>query len=313
MFANMVCVMMSTFNGERYIYEQINSIIKQNIDKLILLIRDDGSTDRTVNIIKSFYGELPSNRKIELIVGNNIGVERSFYELVYYARKNIAPCKYYAFSDQDDIWDCDKISTAIRYLDRMDMDTPNLYYSNLRVVDSELNFIRNKFDYGYVKDSTEFIAAEMCAWGCTCVFNFKALDEMSKIEYMHFLAHDNWILWLCAFCGECVYDEEPHILYRQHGNNVSGQVKFGVDKFVQYIKKISNIFSFRPEFEPRARLLLHLYNENLTASNRKILEQIAFYKKNFLSRIKLLFSMRISSGHIPKEIGRRIRIVLGDL
>nr|WP_269453575.1 glycosyltransferase [Selenomonas ruminantium] len=304
---------MSTYNGEKYIYEQIDSIMKQNIKHLILLIRDDGSQDKTVEIIDSLKKNLPPNREIRLIRGHNIGAECSFYELIYYAKKNLDTCKYYAFSDQDDVWERDKIPVAVKLLSKMNDKMPNLYYSNLKVVDEKLNFIGYKFKKGYVKTTSEFVATEMCAWGCTCVFNFKALDEMSKIKYDYYLAHDNWILWLCTFKGRCIYDEKSYILYRQHGDNVSGQVKFGLEKIWQNIKKMTSLLKLRAEFEPRAKLLLSLYDDNLNIYDKDILRQVAFYKDSFRSRIMLLCSTKISSGHLLKEIGRRVRIILGEL
>ncbi|MCH3958439.1 MAG: glycosyltransferase [Selenomonas sp.] len=309
----MICVMMSTYNGEKYIYEQIDSIINQKAEDILLLIRDDGSVDRTKEIINSFIGNLPNKREIILLEGDNIGVERSFYELIYYAKRKIKKCQYYAFADQDDVWNENKLLVASKILGTMSYNDPNLYFSNLKVVDENLKFMGYKFKRGYVKNSKEFIVSEMCAWGCTCVFNYMALKEISRIQYSYFLAHDNWILWVCAFCGNLHYDYNSYILYRQHKDNASGQIVFGVKKILNDINKVCNISNMRPECELRAKLIFDMYNDKLSFADRNLIKKIAFYKKTPINRIKLLFDLNITSGHIRKEIGRRIRIMIGAI
>ena len=105
-----VCVMMSTYNGQRFLREQIDSILNQKDVQVFLWIRDDGSTDDTVEIVEDYMNRA---NNIFLIKGRNIGLGCSFMELIYQTPDTYT---YYAFSDQDDIWLEDKLSTGVRML-----------------------------------------------------------------------------------------------------------------------------------------------------------------------------------------------------
>ena len=123
-----VCVLLSTYNGEKYLKEQLDSVLNQKDITLNFLVRDDGSTDSTIDILKQYEKE----GKIKLIVGKNIGYKKSFYELA-----KLAPLSdYYAFCDQDDVWDDDKLITAVNMLERENNSIPLLYFSALRVVNN---------------------------------------------------------------------------------------------------------------------------------------------------------------------------------
>ena len=118
---------MSCFNGKKYVQEQINSILEQIDVEITLLIRDDGSKDKTIEILK-YNADMYKNVKLKL--GNNIGFKRSFYETLV---NEAGEYDYYAFADQDDVWDKDKLITAINLLEKKNTEI-SLYASSLRVV-----------------------------------------------------------------------------------------------------------------------------------------------------------------------------------
>ena len=130
-----VCVYMSTYNGEKFLQQQIDSIFQQKNVNVTLLVRDDGSTDRTVDIIKA------QKQKIVLLEGMNIGAENSFMELLYYEQD----ADYYAFSDQDDVWMPDKLCTAIGKL--VGVKGAGLYACNLYYTDENLNILGTVFSH----------------------------------------------------------------------------------------------------------------------------------------------------------------------
>ena len=130
-----VCVLMSTYNGEKYIKEQLDSILSQVGVELSVLIRDDGSSDSTLSIIKDYAEQ---NKNIKYYVGENIKPAQSFIDLIF----NSPDADYYALSDQDDVWDKDKLKCAIDLLQATNPDKPAMYHSNLRIVDGDLNFYR---------------------------------------------------------------------------------------------------------------------------------------------------------------------------
>ena len=125
-----VVVLMSTYNGERFLEKQLLSILQQQSCNVQLVIRDDGSSDNTVSIIKH-YATMYTN--IHLIVGQNVGFKNSFNELIQFASR--CNSKYYAFVDQDDVWLKKKLQTAIDYLRKVDDNIPCAFSSNSKLID----------------------------------------------------------------------------------------------------------------------------------------------------------------------------------
>ena len=127
-------VLLSTYNGELYIAEQLDSLLRQTvIDNMKIIIRDDGSTDSTLKIIEEYKSK---NSNIIFYRGENLKPAKSFWHLL----QNCDEADYFAFCDQDDVWDEDKLEVAINQLKEHD-DVPALYFSDARVVDSELNLL----------------------------------------------------------------------------------------------------------------------------------------------------------------------------
>lgn len=303
---NEICVLMSTYNGEKYIDAQIESIFSQNGIEVFLFIRDDGSVDNTISIIKNRreFGD-----RILLIEGNNVGATISFYEIMRFANSYKKKFEFYAFADQDDIWLPDKLIKAVNILKQYNLDTPNLYYSNLKVVDEQLNYLYDRFATGYVTNTKKQIMAEICTLGCTCVFNRVALIEMCKLDNAELEYHDNWILWVCSFLGKCYYDEQAYILYRQHGNNTSGTVHKGLDYVKYQFKRLKKVKDMTPCYENKAKLMLKYYEKRLNKEDIDNLSMLAHYRESIFVKIKLLFTNKISSGHLIRDLSRKIRII----
>ena len=131
-----VQILMSTYNGEKYVDEQINSLLQQDHTNLEILIRDDGSKDSTVSILEEYNREYPN---IKLIIDENKGVISSFFEL---AMKASEEADYFAFCDQDDYWKPQKISRAVNLLEKESPNTPLLYFSRWKLWMSTLNSLK---------------------------------------------------------------------------------------------------------------------------------------------------------------------------
>lgn len=230
---NKVAVIMSTYNGEIYVQEQIESILSQKGVETTLFIRDDGSKDRTVEIIKKY-----SN--IHLILGKNIGVGNSFMELLYSVP---ADFDYYAFSDQDDIWEDIKLYKAIELLEK---EKKHLYISNQKCVDKDKHFIMMRYNT-VPRLSPIDILSQNKGTGCTMVFSKKFKELISENsrrpsrQLLQVRIHDVWITMIGSLTGTIVYDSNAYILYRQHGNNVVGAFEPGpIEKLRVKIKKMQN-------------------------------------------------------------------------
>ena len=234
-----VAVLMSTYNGEKYIKEQVDSILGQINVEVYLYVRDDHSEDATISIIEEYADRYPD--RVYLKKGENIGAGSSFMELVYEVPETF---DYYAYSDQDDIWQNDKLCTSISLLKQ---HKKNLYMGNLMCVDKDLNELglRNKTSpdispYGImVMNETN---------GCTMVFSnefYLLLSDMGKRpDKMLFQKryHDAWTAMVGAVHGDIFYDFHAHMLYRQHENNVCGAPEYqnSLKQLGRKLKKLKN-------------------------------------------------------------------------
>lgn len=227
-----ILVLMSSYNGEKYIEEQIRSIMQQKTSfNLVLRIRDDGSTDATCNIIESMQHKYPN--RIELIRGNNKGYNASFFELI----KDAENFDFYALSDQDDVWLDDKIETAVTYLQKEDNRIPILYASTSYLVDDDLK------PYGRTRKKQKklsiynTIIQNICP-GHTQVMNNKLLDLLKKdIDTNMLYVYDSWIANVAMLYGKIVYDNTPHTYYRQHRGNQLGAGKGMLGQLLSSIKR----------------------------------------------------------------------------
>jgi len=208
-----VNILLSTYNGEQFITEQLDSLYNQTYSNIAIYIRDDGSTDNTIDLINAH----PINNKLAaLTTENNIGVIPSFLKLLAHSGKT---GDLYAFCDQDDIWKPEKISRAVEQIvDRPEPDKV-LYCSRLEYVDQHLKHL----GYSLTPRLTGFSNAvvENIATGCTVVFGetIRKLILEGKSEKM--MMHDWWAYLTASAFGDIVYDDFPSIQYRQHGSTVT--------------------------------------------------------------------------------------------
>lgn len=214
-----VAILMSTYNGEHYLGEQIQSIIDQTYDNWHLYIRDDGSKDNTIHIIKSYAAK---DHRVTFFNENNVknvGVVRSFMELL---KKTYAD--FYMFSDQDDFWLPNKISDTLQFmLQQPYQQMPICVHSDLRVVNEHLEG-HTKMNGNLVWHDFLHLMFSNCVTGCTMMINqsLKIEAENEKVNYDKIYMHDWWLALIAAAFGKVVYLNKATILYRQHGDNVMG-------------------------------------------------------------------------------------------
>ncbi len=215
----LVTVLLSTYNGERFLKEQIDSIIAQEGVKVRILVRDDGSSDSTLQILHQ-YGE-----RLTLIKGENVGPALSFVKLM----EEVSPdADYYAFADQDDIWIGKKLLYAVQMIG--DPERPVLYSSNQILVDAKGNKCGMRYSFIPPTDVLNIIDKNYLA-GCTMVMTRSLLLEIrSKFpaeELLKSRMHDTWCAAVAAGIGSLIYDSGSYILYRQHESNVVGAAEAG--------------------------------------------------------------------------------------
>lgn len=220
-----VCVVLSTYNGEKYLDEQIRSLLNQKNVSLTLLVRDDGSKDKTRDILYAWAEREPKVQILEKNFGTNFGVAKSFVYLISCAYDLFPKIEYFFFCDQDDVWLETKCCRAV---DRMHKykDEPALYFSRKKLVDGYLQPL-NHIDIIRLHDNFWDFFDRSNAFGCTMCLT-RSLLEIIKDDpfYKQCFMHDNYIYRLSLAAGfPIVYDDSETILYRQHGANVSGAAK----------------------------------------------------------------------------------------
>ncbi|WP_340121605.1 glycosyltransferase family 2 protein [Methylobacter svalbardensis] len=277
-----VTVLLSTYNGSKFLKQQLNSLYEQTYRNIKILVRDDGSTDAT----REFLEAEQVRGAIELLEGHtNLGATRSFFELLRLAA--LSDTEYVAFCDQDDVWLPDKIECAVSALAAL-VDPPALYCSRLEIVDEQLNpigltAIPRKIGFGNA-------LVENIAVGCTMMLNRKALDMICSKLPDNVYIHDWWCYLLVSCFGEVIFDSNPHLRYRQHGNNAIGAA---TSKFQVLKRKLARMVSGRLWISEQAAVFSNLFESSIPLSDRQILNQFIKAKSSYWSRIRLAFSKQI--------------------
>ena len=214
-----IAVLLSSYNGERYIEQQIRSILYQELGagEVHLYIRDDGSTDGTLEILDDYKKR---DSRITVIKGENIGYIASFMSLIEELKNSAREYDFYSLADQDDEWDKDKLFHAINMI--KNVDCPCLYQSVSRVATEELEFIRDSEPC--IREITFFnTAIQTFSPGHTYVFNRALLGKVdSDLDCKRLYGHDAYLTNLAVLCGKVVFDNTSHANYRQHGKNQLG-------------------------------------------------------------------------------------------
>lgn len=220
-----VLIVMATYNGERYLEEQLESIHKQTHLNWELRIRDDNSSDNTLLIIEKW---IKKDKRIKIIRDSlgNLGHCQNFGKLI----GNNLDEKYIMFCDQDDIWIENKIELTLKEMKKAEHEfgegVPILIHSDLTLVDQKQKLISSSFrEYTKINPFEEQplnkLIASNFVYGCTVMIN----SSLIKICYpipREVEVHDSWLALIAASLGKIVYISQPTILYRQHSSNVTG-------------------------------------------------------------------------------------------
>lgn len=210
---------MGTYNGQKFLAEQLQSIEDQTHQNWRVIISDDGSTDNTLGIAEEFQEKWGGSR-LEIRKGRGQGFCKNFLSL---ACDRTIKADFYAFSDQDDVWLSDKLSKATAYLQAEDKsEVPVVYCGRTQLVDEHLKPI-GKSPLFTLPRSFRNALVQSIAGGNTMVFNQKMKALLEEADILSVASHDWWV-YLVAKCagGEVYYDPEPTILYRQHSDCLVG-------------------------------------------------------------------------------------------
>ena len=274
-----VAILLSVYNGTNYLRDLLESLCRQT-HPIELIVRDDGSTDDTVPLIETYRDRLP----ITILKGQNLGLARSFFKLIEFIPDRF---DFVGFCDHDDVWDPAKVERAVEQLSRAGAaETPRIYCSRLKVVDEDLQFTGlsklPRMPLGFRNALVQNVAT-----GCTMLLNAPAvrlLKELPPGEPK--VNHDAYAYLVISAFGEVLFDDQAHILYRQHPQNVIG-MRLGWRQWPPRLRRSFKRFRFSVYF-PRALAFYERYGDRMLGGKRKILETYLFDRQTVTRRMTLL-------------------------
>lgn len=300
-----IVVMLSTYNGSNYLDAQLYSLHNQNCNcKISLYVRDDGSKDDTLSILNRWKDRLD----IYILKGNtNCGPAMSFWTLL----EQVPEADYYAFMDQDDVWDCNKLDTAILALGSS--NKPILWCCNCRTINESGNIISNK---KHRKPPILTIPSQLVCGsiqGCAMVFNSTARHYVLDKHIACIPMHDLVIMTYILASGAVLYEPKPLFSYRLHQNNV-------IAKQGKHIKKrlcntINNWFSDK-NGKSILRFSQQLLEDNeklINSDTKTFIEELIRSKNRMWDRIVVLNNPLLMTQNRAGLRSFKIRVLLGIL
>ena len=312
-----VLVLMSTYNGDRYLENQIESLLAQDGLEVEILVRDDGSKDRTLEILEKYKKTSSEdeniNKKSKQIfnyyVGENLGPAGSFLDLM----KHAPVADFYALCDQDDTWLPDKLKIAVdainKEINKRMNGSPILYYGMPRFADNDGKLLKGP--KGIYEKSLDFPSCliKSNSTGCTMVFNRALLELINSKTPGPITMHDEWLHKVClAVGGILIYDEDVHILYRQHGGNTIGGQLSPWKVMKRYWRTVMEPDCIRSKC---VKSVINSYGDKMSPENREMAEKVASYKESFKRRIALLLDRDIKTGYPKRNAMFKIAVLLG--
>lgn len=299
-----VVIMMATYNGEKYIQDQIKSLQNQTFANWELYIGDDNSTDKTVDILKKMQERDSRIKKIINNDGKYHGAYANYFNIMYYVKENCKSYDYYFYCDQDDVWLTDKILKEVTALIKIEnkyaTSMPAFVYCDLELCDSKCISINDKISNHiitqFVQNPYNTFFKEQYVWGTSMAHN-RALWELMYIEtpnkVKNWVSHDGYVSRYAAVYGKIKYINEPLILYRRTGNNVSGiPGKYSIVK--EKLLKLSSVINNAANvYWDTLYFMNHVPVENNIISDVKLGFTKFTFKRKFIKKYNILEKERL--------------------
>ncbi|MCC9759663.1 glycosyltransferase family 2 protein, partial [Streptococcus agalactiae] len=297
-----VNILMATYNGEKFLAQQIESIQKQTFKEWNLLIRDDGSSDKTCDIIRNFTAKDSRIRFINENEHHNLGVIKSFFTLV-----NYEVADFYFFSDQDDVWLPEKLSVSLEAAKHKASDVPLLVYTDLKVVNQELNILQDSMIRAQSHHANTTLLPELTentVTGGTMMINHALAEKWFTPNDI--LMHDWFLALLAASLGEIIYLDLPTQLYRQHDNNVLGART--MDKRFKILREgpksiFTRYWKLIHDSQKQASLIVDKYGDIMTVTDLELIKCfIKIDKQPFMTRLRWLWKYGYSKNQFKHQV-----------
>ncbi len=300
---NNITVIMSTYNGSKFVEKQIESILTQKGVNLTLYVRDDGSKDDTVKILQVLAKK---HNNIIISPEQNVGWEHSFL----IALKNAPKADFYAFSDQDDFWFDDKLSSGIKFIEQSGIkSSPLMYHCNKISVDEDLKPYMHQIRRIPHPLNRQNAMVQEYAQGCSIILNEEARKLVTRHIPKSKLGHDFWCGLLCYLFGKVIYDNKPYFYHITHGCNASGEGHI-IRGWIGRLK----ILLEKPQayYFPYMDLIVG-YSDLLNVEDRQFIYKVENYKKSICDKLSLLFSRKFVRGSVLGTISLKVAILFNKL
>ena len=307
----MIDILMATCNGEKFLRPQLDSILYQTNQEWRLIIRDDCSTDNTVQIIKEY--QLLRPEQIFLIQADRPSgsAQNNFFLLLQHST-----AEYVMFADQDDVWLQQKIEMTLEKMQQMERqhgkEKPLLVHTDLAVVDEELKLLnRSLFEMQEMdseRNRLNNIVVQNIVTGCTMMVNRTLLNLAEEIPEKSIM-HDMWLALIAAAFGEIGFIDRVAILYRQHGNNANGAKNVRSLKY--FLWKLTGADEIHRNLVKQYRQageFCQMYDSLLTWQQKEMLQAYSsFEEKNTIEKIMLLQKYQLYKKGFVRIIGQILR------
>lgn len=297
-----VAILLCTFNGEQYLPRQLDTILAQDHQDWSIHVSDDGSTDRTLAILRDYQQKLGSGR-LTILDGPRKGYAANFMSLIH----RVFQGDYYAFCDQDDCWDADKLSRALAWARSQPEHLPILYCGRTRLVNNDEQTIGHSPLFR-LRPSFRNALVQSLAGGNTMLLNARARALMAQTPAeFRVISHDWWAYLLVTACaGRTHYDARPAISYRQHGENLIGSNGSLRDRFARLKHmlignyrewndaNLEGLKDFEPFIAPDNRRVLSLFMKMRSAGILRRLYSLArggFYRQTLPGNLGMVLAV----------------------
>lgn len=298
-----VNILVSTYNGMKYLQEQIESLLNQNYGNYEIHIRDDGSQDGTVELIKQYEKKYPD--KLFFYQGENMGYKKSFQWLMRHCGQ-----ADFSFCDQDDYWYPDKVSRAVQLLRKKNQDAPLVYLCDFYWCDGEMNRQRRNNGYAKYHSLEKYVTlGDRNAFGFTEVFNKQTLERVKNSACFEGCSHDEIVYMYCLCNGEIIWDDKVCVDFRRHGNNASVSDLQGGNRVAHFFWRLKTFLftSDKKHMYKRMEIFYNGFQSELDEYARGVYE---LYLGNGQRRKKVFLRKRYRDSFLD-EIFIRILFLLG--
>jgi len=309
----MISILLTTYNGEKFITELIESILSQSFKEFKLFILDDLSTDHTFAIVSDYAERYPEQIFAEQNAMNTGGANHNFMRLMMRVRDD-----YVMLCDQDDIWIDDKIELTLEKMKELEQtygsSTPVLIHTDLTVVDEDLQIISESYksmsNIDFEFNRLNNLVAMNIPTGCTIMYN-RALADFITTEPDYMVMHDWWAALIAATFGEIGSVNAQTVLYRQHESNSVGAKKALSPRYIRYVlSNISIMASKLNNSYRQARSFLKIYSEELNGVQMELFSAHASMPRlSKLRKIITLFKYNTFLCGVPRKIAQVIVIL----